>query len=936
MKIIQEITGKILTAALMLYLIGPGQAKAQGTAFTYQGRLNNNGATANGSYDMAFTLFPTNATGTAIAGPVTNAAVTVSNGLFTTTVDFGSVFNGASNWLQIAVSTNGANAFSTVSPRQRLTPVPYAVYSEGAGYASTAGVAASVPAGSITASDLVPGAVSDLGTPNGSTTNALVVNNNGLVGIGTGSNAPAAGLQVNNSGSETILSVLSVVPNGAYGFTNISPASQPAMNNNLLAIAGGGGITLASLTNPYAPQLLSQTAGNGIFTNLSSPTSVAWAGSNLVVAAAGSSSITVFSCTNPANPIAISQELNGVGGWNYLNEACSVAVSGNLVAVAALGSSAVTLADISNPSAPQLKSTMINGSFGFTNLGGAVSVTLAGNLLAVGAFNSSAVTLVNVTDPTNPQKLAELRNGFGGFTNLNGVYSVALSGNLLAIAGAYSSAVTLVDVSNPASPVKLAELRDGVGGYSIFEPITVALSANRLIIGSIANTVTLVDISTPSSPVLLSTARNGLNGANNLATPTGLAFAGTNFVVCGNSGAFTVFGTTAQSVGIDSAGWVGIGTTHPAAALDVEGSVVVQNANWFTVSAVQVALGLDALASGYQAAAVGDQAIAAGTNSLALGNGADAAGDFSTALGYNSLANNTNAMAVGNSSRATGQESSALGFDTFATGDYSMSAGNYDDAQGLYAVAVGNYSDASGYNSTAVGNSVTASAQNASALGYYCSATGTNSAALGCQALASGYASTALGYNSHATGDFSLAGGFAAYATNRGAIVLSDAFAIGGFTSTNVNEFAVRATGGVRLVTGVDGSGNPIAGVKLFPSGTAWATISDQNAKKNFTSINVEEVINKLAGIPVEKWNYKWEADTNTPNIGPMAQAFKAAFYPGRDDKSITTLEFDGVELAAIQGLNQKLEEQKAENKELKARLEKLEQLINGKTGGLK
>jgi len=42
------------------------------------------------------------------------------------------------------------------------------------------------------------------------------------------------------------------------------------------------------------------------------------------------------------------------------------------------------------------------------------------------------------------------------------------------------------------------------------------------------------------------------------------------------------------------------------------------------------------------------------------------------------------------------------------------------------------------------------------------------------------------------------------------------------------------------------------------------------------------------------------------------------------------------VELAAIQGLNQKLEEQKAENKELKARLEKLEQLINGKTGGLK
>lgn len=102
-------------------------AFGQGTAFTYQGKLNANGAAANGSYDVAFTLFNTNMTGTAIAGPVTNADVSVSNGLFTTTVDFGAVFTGESNWLEIAVSTNGANAFSTLSPRQQLTPVPYAL-----------------------------------------------------------------------------------------------------------------------------------------------------------------------------------------------------------------------------------------------------------------------------------------------------------------------------------------------------------------------------------------------------------------------------------------------------------------------------------------------------------------------------------------------------------------------------------------------------------------------------------------------------------------------------------------------------------------------------------------------------------------------------------------------------------------------------------------
>jgi hypothetical protein len=60
---------------------------AQGTAFTYQGRLNNTGGPANGSYDFKFTLFATNISGSAVAGPVTNSAAAVSNGLFTAAID---------------------------------------------------------------------------------------------------------------------------------------------------------------------------------------------------------------------------------------------------------------------------------------------------------------------------------------------------------------------------------------------------------------------------------------------------------------------------------------------------------------------------------------------------------------------------------------------------------------------------------------------------------------------------------------------------------------------------------------------------------------------------------------------------------------------------------------------------------------------------------
>jgi hypothetical protein len=120
------------------------------------------------------------------------------------------------------------------------------------------------------------------------------------------------------------------------------------------------------------------------------------------------------------------------------------------------------------------------------------------------------------------------------------------------------------------------------------------------------------------------------------------------------------------------------------------------------------------------------------------------------------------------------------------------------------------------------------------------------------------------------------------------------------------------------------------------PGATTWAAVCDRNAKKDFAPVDYQAVLAKLATVPVQQWHYKWEDAADVLNLGPMAQDFKQAFYPGRDDKSITTLEFDGVELAAIQGLNQKLDEQKAENAELRSRLEKLEQLMTDRVGGAK
>jgi len=123
-----SITGWLALAALAVFSLTASTAFAQGTAFTYQGRLDANGSTVNGLYDLRFEGWDALSNGNMVAGPVTNSATVVSNGLFTVTLDFGNgVFTGSNRWLEIAVRTNGTTGFVALAPRQPLTPAPYAI-----------------------------------------------------------------------------------------------------------------------------------------------------------------------------------------------------------------------------------------------------------------------------------------------------------------------------------------------------------------------------------------------------------------------------------------------------------------------------------------------------------------------------------------------------------------------------------------------------------------------------------------------------------------------------------------------------------------------------------------------------------------------------------------------------------------------------------------
>jgi len=156
-------------------------------------------------------------------------------------------------------------------------------------------------------------------------------------------------------------------------------------------------------------------------------------------------------------------------------------------------------------------------------------------------------------------------------------------------------------------------------------------------------------------------------------------------------------------------------------------------------------------------------------------------------------------------------------------------------------------------------------------------------------------------------------------------------------SSDSCTALDVRGGGGCYVAQFNGPRGIEVSGDSDFygnVSAYAFNVSSDRNAKENFTDITSREVLKKVVALPIQVWNFKEEKTVR--HIGPMAQDFYAAFKLGLDDKHIATVDADGVALAAIQGLNQKVEEQRVENAELKQRLEKLEQLLREKNGASK
>ncbi len=125
---------KTLITLCFLVALATSAYSDPGTAFTYQGLIQDNGVPVDGTVSLEFSLYDGLTAGSLVAGPIQKIDTTADNGRVAETLDFGAVFDGTPLYLEVEVDADGgSDGFSTLSPRIQILPAPYSMYAEKAG-----------------------------------------------------------------------------------------------------------------------------------------------------------------------------------------------------------------------------------------------------------------------------------------------------------------------------------------------------------------------------------------------------------------------------------------------------------------------------------------------------------------------------------------------------------------------------------------------------------------------------------------------------------------------------------------------------------------------------------------------------------------------------------------------------------------------------------
>ncbi|HZV35695.1 MAG TPA: tail fiber domain-containing protein [Verrucomicrobiae bacterium] len=975
----------LFSLALFAWCAGFHQAFAQGTAFTYQGQLSAGGAPAGGLYDFSFTLYGTGTGGSPLANSVTNFGVPVSNGLFVVAIDFGNSFTNQTEWLQIAVRTNGGSSFTTLNPRQQLTPTPYSILSENASTASSvaaANITGTLLNGSLPSNAIFAGTVTATGFSG---------NGNGLTNLSASQLTGGMTIQTNTNNEPNIIlgSSVNYVSAGVLGAT-ISGGGEPGSTNRVTANGGsiGGGFNNnAASFNATVAGGINNTASGNASTVAGGSENTAGADHATVAGGQGNNNQGQYSTIGGGgqNSIASSSYYSVIagGGFCIIGQGAYYASIGGGDNNANYASYGTLAGGVGN---------LIQSNTYYGTIGGGVNNSVTNDYgtvpggyenVAGGQYSFAAGQRANATnqgafvwaDTQNPGFASTNNDSFnvrsqGGARFVTSGAGMTIDGQRVLTTGSTNSGISIQTNSSGAPNVVLGSSVNYVSNGVVGATISGGGATNYY--GSPDTNIVTGDFGTigggfGNSAWIEATIAGGvLNSANGdsstVSGGTGNQASGPDSTVGGGNANYASGDNATVSGGAinNASGWgafIGGGgnfdnpltvgnTASGGGSVVVGGSGNVASGNIiFACSTVGGGSGNWAtnnyatVPGGYGNLAGGQYSFAAGRDAVATNQGAFVWADSQNAS-FSSTANDQFLI------RAQG----GVGINTAQTTDNNFCINNntYLFSHALYLR--GDTTSDHNHGLAYCGNTVT----------------NFNSTLLPDGPVLWGYTGGALATRSGGTAMLAWnSTGVAINGTNNnGATFYTTANRNGGwpnscawFVNTNstttaapalrvINNNASATNPDGALSVSIQGSGliaefgnSGAYVVTITNDGTIYskgvALTSDRNAKENFTPLDSKAVLEKVSAMPVTQWNYK-DDSADKKHIGPVAQDFQSAFgLNGGDDKHISVVDEAGVALAAIQGLNEKVEElnaelkhRDAENAELKARLDALEKSL--------
>jgi type VI secretion system secreted protein VgrG len=890
---------------------------AQGTAFTYQGGLNDGAIPANGKYDLRFSVYDsTNNPGNLVAGPITNSATGISNGLFAATLDFGvGVFDGNPRWLDIGVRTNGGTNFTTLIPRQALTPSPYAITSGG------------IIVGGVTSSMLASGAVTGDKIAAGAVTTQS---------IDDGGAAAYQGFQQAEQGigGDTTLTFANLLPAPAGSGAAFSLTVNGSAFGTVVGFSGYEGIS-----QPYY-----------FVVEVSSPSATLNPDAELGLSAqlnySRSGRVTTF------DGLVTGCALSGSDGTSFLY---SVRIESPLAYLALKADYRI----FQSMTAPAVASSVYQ------------TITGSSPISALGTYSvHNSLTQYGETSFKFISRLMEEEGIFYFFNHNAGAHQLVLGDNTAAYLAApnspfpyYGNTKTNIPGGEYIRSFQKAShqstLGSTVNSYNLATPGASLLASNNAAEGLQEQYEFGNDVQTLGYDQQLAGARSGRQTVERMML-AGSATApdlrpGYTFTLNDQSGA-------------------GVGGSYVVAAVHHAGFLRVTN-------------GASTLFYGNEFQAVPASVIfrppvvtpkPKAPPSAAVVTGPPGEEIFTDKYGRVKVqfhwdrygaSNDTSSAWLRVGSPLAGSNGRGVIFLPRVGDEVLVSFLEGDPDQPLVIGSVYNasnlppYALPAGKNISTIRSTGTPAQPGqvneikfddtvgSQALSVLAAKDLNVSAAAGTLSLQSSQTIITgnVGINeANPAGPLHITGPTSAPPSS---LPSADNGLVLGTTGTSGYKW-IQSFGGslVLNATGNNvGIGNSapthqlVVGNSASPAycdGTTWQNGSDRDSKEQFTEVNPLEVLDRLSSLPISKWNYK--AQGGEIHLGPMAQDFHAAFgLNGNDDKHISTVDEGGVALAAIQGLNQKVEggtqkteleiqRLKIENAELKTRLEKLEQLIAG------